>query len=64
MIIPVRCFSCGQLVADKYDKYINLIKNEKKTEQEALDALGVKKYCCRRMFLSHVESIDEIKKYN
>jgi len=25
---------------------------------EALDSLGIKRYCCRRMFLSHVEAID------
>jgi DNA-directed RNA polymerase I, II, and III subunit RPABC5 len=63
MIVPVRCFSCGQVVADKYDEYLRLIKEEKKTEAQALDHLGVKKYCCRRMFLSHVEIIDEIMKY-
>ncbi|MEM4623224.1 MAG: DNA-directed RNA polymerase subunit N, partial [Desulfurococcaceae archaeon] len=25
-----------------------------------LDELGVKRYCCRRMFLSHVEIADEL----
>jgi len=64
MIVPIRCFSCGQLVADKYDEYLKLINEDKKTPNDALDILGVKKYCCRRMFLSHVESIDEIMKYN
>ncbi|MCK9292840.1 MAG: DNA-directed RNA polymerase subunit N [archaeon] len=64
MIIPIRCFSCGQLVADKYDQYLKLINEDKKTPNEALDSLGVKKYCCRRMLLSHVESIDEIMRYN
>lgn len=63
MIVPVRCFSCGQVVADKYDEYKRLITEEKKTEAQALDQLGVKKYCCRRMFLSHVEIVDEIMKY-
>jgi len=28
-----------------------------------LDSLGVKRYCCRRMLLSHVEVIDEILKF-
>ena len=64
MIIPIRCFSCGQLVADKYDQYLKLINEDKKTPNEALDSLGVKKYCCRRMLLSHVEFIDEIMRYN
>lgn len=64
MICPVRCFSCGQVVADKYDEYIRLITQEKKTFEEALDILGINKYCCRRMLLSHVEVIDDIMKYN
>jgi len=28
-----------------------------------LDDLGVHRYCCRRMLLSHVEVIDEILRY-
>ena len=27
---------------------------------KALDELGLKRYCCRRMFISNVELIDEI----
>lgn len=64
MICPVRCFSCGQVVADKYDEYVRLITQEKKTCEEALDILGINKYCCRRMLLTHVEVIDDIMKYN
>ncbi|HRS42678.1 MAG TPA: DNA-directed RNA polymerase subunit N [Candidatus Diapherotrites archaeon] len=64
MICPVRCFSCGQVVADKYDEYVRLITQEKKTFEEALDILGINKYCCRRMLLTHVEVIDDIMKYN
>jgi DNA-directed RNA polymerase subunit N len=30
------------------------------TNEKALDKLGLKRYCCRRMLLSHVELIDEI----
>jgi DNA-directed RNA polymerase I, II, and III subunit RPABC5 len=54
MIIPVRCFSCAKLVADKWEKYISLIK-EGNTEAQALDKIGLKRYCCRRMFLGHVD---------
>lgn len=54
MIIPIRCFSCGKLIADKWEKYQELIK-EGYTEAKALDEIGFKRYCCRRMFLSHVD---------
>jgi DNA-directed RNA polymerase I, II, and III subunit RPABC5 len=64
MICPVRCFSCGQVVADKYDEYVRLTTQEKKSAEDALNILGINKYCCRRMFLTHVEVIDDIMKYN
>ena len=28
--------------------------------REVLDSLGLKRYCCRRMILSHAELIDEV----
>ncbi len=30
---------------------------------EVLDGLGLTRYCCRRMLLSHVEIIDELIKF-
>ena len=29
MIIPIRCFTCGQVLADKWIPYINTIQEEK-----------------------------------
>ncbi len=63
MICPVRCFSCGQVVADKYEEYKRLIEEEKKTKGQALDIVGLRKYCCRRMLLTHTDVIDDIIKY-
>jgi len=58
---PVRCFSCGSVLAQNYDKYKELIKS--KTAEEALDDLGVRRYCCRRMFMSHVDIVNQITRY-
>lgn len=30
---------------------------------EVLDSLAVKRYCCRRMLLSHVEIFDEVLRF-
>ena len=59
MIIPIRCFTCGKVCADKWESYIELLKKGS-TEAEALDKLGFKRYCCRRMILTHVD-IDQKK---
>ena len=62
MIIPVRCFSCGFLVGDKWEDFAKRVK-EGEDAGRVLDDLGVKRYCCRRMLLSHVEIIDEILRF-
>lgn len=32
--------------------------------RQALDELNVKRYCCRRMLLTHVDLIDKLLLYN
>jgi DNA-directed RNA polymerase subunit N len=80
MIIPIKCFTCGTVIADKYrfyvqevrkkklakkgndesidiDKVLYLTKefHDKTPEGEVLDELNMKKMCCRRHFLTHVD---------
>ncbi len=62
MIIPVRCFTCGNLVGDKWQEFESRVKSGEPSNR-VLDELGLKRYCCRRMLLSHVEIIDEFLKY-
>ena len=54
MIIPVRCFTCGKPLGSTWHPYTNLIA-EGCSRNEALDHLGLRRYCCRRMVLAHVE---------
>ena len=62
MIIPVRCFTCGKVIGNKWEAYLGLLQAEY-TEGDALDALGLKRYCCRRMLLSHVDLIEKLLNY-
>lgn len=62
MLIPIRCFTCGALIGDKWEKFYERVK---KGEEPAkvLDELGIKRYCCRRMLLTHVNIIEDIIHY-
>ncbi|WP_338599564.1 DNA-directed RNA polymerase subunit N [Sulfolobus tengchongensis] len=62
MMIPVRCFTCGSLIADKWEPFIARV-NAGDHPAKVLDELGVKRYCCRRMFLSHIDIINEVIHY-
>jgi DNA-directed RNA polymerase subunit N len=61
-MIPVRCFTCGSLIADKYEEYRKRVSMGEDSGK-VLDELGVKKYCCRRMFISNVDIVDQILPY-
>jgi DNA-directed RNA polymerase subunit N (RpoN/RPB10) len=75
MIIPIKCFTCGTVIADKYRYYCEEVRKRKMTrdlhvekviyltpefsqktpEGEVLDELNLKKMCCRRHMLTHVD---------
>ncbi|KAK0666152.1 8 kDa subunit-domain-containing protein [Cercophora samala] len=63
MIIPIRCFSCGKVVGDLWEKFVVLIEDKGLPDGEALDELGCKRYCCRRMVMTHVDLIEKLLKY-
>ena len=62
MLIPVRCFTCGNLVADKYSEYKERVKAGEE-DSKILDSLGINRYCCRRMLISSVETIYQVIPY-
>jgi DNA-directed RNA polymerase subunit N (RpoN/RPB10) len=61
MIVPIRCFTCGKPIGQIWERF-NKIKAEKGAKA-ALDELGLKRYCCRAVFLGHVDAIDIIGRY-
>ena len=73
MIIPVRCFTCGNVISQVYEEYkkrfldyqkaIDAGEKPKETPKEILDDLGVDRYCCRRMIVSHVDLLEEAAPY-
>ena len=63
MIIPVRCFTCGKVVGNKWDTFLELLSTDV-PEAQALNMLGLHRYCCRRMLLTHVDLIVKLLNYN
>jgi DNA-directed RNA polymerases I, II, and III subunit RPABC5 len=58
MIIPVRCFTCGKVIADKWIPYQRLVASGLATGT-ALHQLRINKPCCRVVLLSHIDEIDK-----
>jgi DNA-directed RNA polymerase subunit N len=73
MIIPVRCFTCGKVVSQfyeefkkRYEDYQKVVKSGEtpsETPKDILDDLGLDRYCCRRMIISHADLIQESAPY-
>lgn len=62
-MIPIRCFSCSKVVANKVETYEAKI-NEGMSANEALDYLKLERYCCRRMLITYVPLVDKLLQYD
>jgi DNA-directed RNA polymerase subunit N len=62
MMVPIRCFSCGKQIAGLYEQFKQRVEKGENPEK-VLDDLGVQRYCCRRILLTHVDLVDDIMKY-
>jgi len=73
VIIPVRCFTCGKVIAPMYEEYAKRYDDYKKAvdagekpkeiPEKILEDLGLDRYCCRRMIISHVDLIKDTAPY-
>jgi len=56
---PIRCFTCGKLIAHRWTEYEEYAdeyaqsKNLENSPAAVLDRMGFEKMCCRRMFMTH-----------
>lgn len=62
MIIPVRCFTCGRTVGGEWEPFRERVAKGE-AARKVLDSLGLERYCCRRMLMSHVELVKEAAHY-
>ena len=62
MIIPVRCFSCGKVVGHLWEEFNQRIEKGEDPKR-LLTELGLTRYCCRGLFISHVDLIKKISDF-
>lgn len=62
MLIPVRCQSCGKPIGHLYEEYIERA-SKGESPKKVLDDLGLKRYCCRALFLGNVDLIDTVAQF-
>ena len=62
MLIPIRCMSCGEVIGHLWEEFKKRI-SEGEDPKKVLDDLGIKDYCCRTVFLTHVDLVEEVGKF-
>ena len=63
MIIPIRCFSCGKPVAHLWEEFKERTETNGENTKTVMDELGLKRYCCRALFLGHVDLLEKVSSY-
>lgn len=59
MLIPVRCFTCGSpAVSARWLEYRRRLADE--DAEAVLDALGIRRYCCRTVMLCQPDLVETI----
>ncbi|MBR9706343.1 DNA-directed RNA polymerase subunit N [Candidatus Pacearchaeota archaeon] len=62
MIIPIRCISCGKPIGHLWDDFKKRTQSGQDSK-EVMDELGLKRYCCRAIFLGQVDTLELINKF-
>lgn len=62
MIVPIRCMTCGKPLAALWEQYKERVEKGEKSGK-VLDSLGLRRYCCRALFLTHKDVLPEVAKF-
>ena len=58
----MRCITCGKPVGGLWETYKQRIVNGEQTAK-VLDDLGLERYCCRALFLTHQDVLSNVAKF-
>ena len=62
IIIPVRCISCGKPVGGLWQRFTERT-SKGEAAKKVLDELGIERYCCRALFLTHVDLLKKTAQF-
>jgi len=62
MIIPIRCMSCGKPIAHLWEEYQKRV-HKGEPPKKVLNDLHLVRYCCRSVFLGHVDLMESIAQF-
>ncbi len=61
MMIPPRCWTCGKPIGHLWEAFVE--GGSKEHKGKILTNLGLERYCCRQMFMGHVDLIDTVSMF-
>jgi DNA-directed RNA polymerase subunit N len=62
MMVPVRCFTCGKPIGHLWEEYKKRIEAGEDAGK-VMTNLGIKRYCCRQVFMGHVDLLKEVSQF-
>jgi len=62
MIIPVRCISCNKVIGQLWESFKERVAAGE-DRGKVMDDLGLERYCCRAVFMGHVDLIDTVARF-
>ena len=62
MIILIRSWSCGKPIGHLWQDYLDKLEKGE-DRKKALDELGLERYCCRAIFMGHVDLIGTVAQF-
>ena len=55
---PIRCFSCGKVLGNKYERF-----DTYKNKELAFKNLGIQRYCCKSVLLTSIDTQELFQGY-
>ena len=57
-MLPIRCFTCGKVLGNKYEKF-----NTYNDKEKAYKELGIQRYCCKTILLTSIDTSEFMQDY-